>query len=422
MKKQLKKNSSCALVIIAVSSLFYLYEFFLRVIPGVLSNEIMADMNINGAVLGLISTCFYFGYIPMQIPAGLLCDRFGPKKLLTFSIAICSLATLLFAYSNSVLLSATARALIGITSAAAFIGPLALATNWFSSRYFALITGIIQLLGCAGAISGGLPIAILTKSNPWRYSVLLAGAAGIILTILFLLFIKDSPDGNTKKKKGGSLVTELARVKQVTKNIENWYTGILAMCCWAPIAIFAELWGVPFLMNLQKIDSTTAAAESAFIWLGIAIGSPIVGWWSDKICSRKTPILTCSIIALISSTILIYAHIESIIGIEILLFCFGAAASSQVVTFGLVSDNNNPEVIGTAIGFNNMAVISGALLQSIVGFIISLLWQGTFANGAPKYGAYEFQCAFLIIPIISLVGIAITVFFIKETGCKKQYT
>ena len=191
MKKQLKKNSSCALVIIAVSSLFYLYEFFLRVIPGVLSNEIMADMNINGAVLGLISTCFYFGYIPMQIPAGLLCDRFGPKKLLTFSIAICSLATLLFAYSNSVLLSATARALIGITSAAAFIGPLALATNWFSSRYFALITGIIQLLGCAGAISGGLPIAILTKSNPWRYSVLLAGAAGIILTILFLLFIKD---------------------------------------------------------------------------------------------------------------------------------------------------------------------------------------------------------------------------------------
>ena len=102
-----------------------------------------------------------------------------------------------------------------------------------------------------------------------------------------------------------------------------------------------------------------------------------------------------------------------------LLFFFGIAASSQVVTFGLVSDNNDDETIGTAIGFNNMAVISGAVLQTLVGIIISYMWQGNLVDGNPVYTVYEFRYAFIVIPIISLIEILAGLFLIKETQCKK---
>lgn len=413
------KRSIMPFIIVAISATFYLYEFFLRVLPGVLSYEIMHDMKINAATLSMIGTSFYYGYISMQIPIGLLCDRFGPKKLLTASVATCSMATIVFAYSNSVLLSATARAIVGVASASAFIAPLTLATKWYDKKHFALITGMIQLLGCVGAICGGAPIAALTQHTSWRQSILWSAAIGGILTILYILIIKDSPNKEDNYKKQRSFTEELRKVKKVTENIQNWYTGIAVMCCWAPIAIFSELWGVPFLMDLQKIDSTAAASEAAWVWYGIALGSPIIGWLSDRISSRRIPIILCAIIGLVSATMLIYAHVESVITIETLLFFFGLSAASQPVTFGLIVDNNPNEIIGTAIGFNNMAAISGALLQVLVGILISTMWQGQMISGTPIYTIYEFKYAFAVIPCISLIAIFTSIFLIKETNCKK---
>lgn len=407
-------------LVVATGSTFYLYEFFLRVLPGVLSYNIMHDMKINASTFGVIGTCFYYGYIPMQIPIGILCDRFGPKKLLTASIFTCSIATIIFGYSHEPFVSGFSRLIIGAASAAAFVAPLALTTKWYDKKHFALITGLIQLLGCVGAIFGGEPIAALTSNISWRQSVIWAGIVGIILTFVYIVVIKDSPKAEEKiKTSNNSLTNELSRLKKVIANKQSWYTAIAAMCCWAPIAIFSELWGIPFLMDLQHIDNAAAANESAWVWYGVALGSPILGWISDKISSRCIPIIACGVIGFISSTLLIYFHIESVITIEAILFFYGLAAASQVVTFGLVSDNNNDETIGTAIGFNNMAVISGAVLQTLVGIIISYMWQGNLVDGSPVYTAYEFRYAFLIIPIISLIEIFAGLFLIKETHCKK---
>jgi sugar phosphate permease len=424
MKKIIKSNpyAFMAFVNIALASTFYLYEFFLRVTPGVLSYEIMHDLSINATMLGVISSCFYYGYIPMQIPAGILCDKYGPKNILTIAIGICSIFTIIFAYSNNITIAAGSRIVIGACSSVALIAPLAITSNWYDRKYFSFITGLIQLLGCIGAIGAGTPIAMLAKVIPWQYTIIWSGAVGLVITLLFILVIRDNPPGKKQEKakyKGKSI--ELDNLKKILKNTQNWYTAIIAMACWAPIAVFSELWGVPFLMDLQKIDNTAAASEATIVWYGIAIGSPLAGWLSNKIRSRKIPIIACSIIGIISSTLLIYVDTNSSILIEVLLFCFGIAASSQPITFGLILDNNPKELIGTAIGFNNMAVISGAVLQALAGYIISLYWTGAFAHNAPSYGLYEFRHAFILIPIISSIGLIAAIFLVKETSCNKQY-
>lgn len=406
-------------IIISLSATFYMYEYFLRVLPGVLSYEIMQDMGIHAATFSMIITSFYYGYILMQVPVGLLCDRWGPKKQLTLSIAACAIATLLFAYSNTAIISAIMRVIIGMAAASAFIAPLALTAQWYPPKYFALITGLIQLLGCVGAVGAGEPIAAVTQSVSWRACMVWSAIVGAILTLLYLLILKDSPNPDYKPSQKGSFKEELQKVQQIMANPQNWYTGVAAMSCWAPIAIFSELWGVPFLMDLQHIDNATAASEASWVWYGIAIGSPITGWLSDYYTSRKKPIIICALVGFLSSTVLFYGHIQNVLTIEVLLFCFGLAAASQVVTFGLISDNNDEKIIGTAVGFNNMAVMSGAVLQTLVGYIITIMWQGTMVNGSPVYTQHEFSYAFMIIPAISILSIVVTACAIKETHCKK---
>ena len=137
------------------------------------------------------------------------------------------------------------------------------------------------------------------------------------------------------------------------------------MCSWAGIAIFAELWGIPFLMDLQHISNTAAANESAWIWYGLAVASPFSGWWSDYIRSRTIPLMTFGAIGLVSASLLIYGNITSTIWVKTLLFFFGSSASAQSIVFGLIADNNEESIIATAIGFANMAVISGASSTAI---------------------------------------------------------
>ena len=94
----------------------------------------------------------------------------------------------------------------------------------------------------------------------------------------------------------------------------------------------------------------------------------------------------------------------------------GRAAGSQPITFALIADNNAQENVGTAFGFNNMAVVSGAfLLQPMIGFILDCVWDGTLIHNIPQYSLVNYQYAFVTIPLASLIGILITYFGIYET-------
>ena len=129
-----------ASLVVSVASLFYLYEFFLRVAPSTMIHELMRDFAIDASSLGLMSSCFYYAYAFMQIPAGILCDRYGPKKLLTIAVFVCSIATVIFANTQNIYTAALTRTAIGMAASVAFIGPLTLTARWFPLKYFAFVT------------------------------------------------------------------------------------------------------------------------------------------------------------------------------------------------------------------------------------------------------------------------------------------
>ena len=243
------KASFLPFIVCGVGAFFYVYEFFLRVMPSAMTDELMRSFQIDAGGLGVLSAFFYYGYTPMQIPAGLLLDRYGPRILLSLSMLVCAIGTLAFGLTNSAIIASFARLFIGLVSSFAFVGALVLASRWFAARYFALIVGLIQLMGCIGAIAGEAPVAIIVQHIGWRGTLFWSAAIGGIFAILFWLVIRDHPakEGQLTTASFHGDLNEGQRLSQVLKNPQTWWVGLYAFSCWAPIAIFADLWGIPYI-------------------------------------------------------------------------------------------------------------------------------------------------------------------------------
>ena len=382
-----------AIFIVAISSLFYVYEFFLRVMPSVITHELQRDFNANLGAISLMTACFGYAYAAMQIPSGMLIDRYGPRILLTVAVLVCCLSSFVFMSTDSIEVASTSRLFIGAASACAFIAPLTLTSRWFSPKYFALVAGLVQMLGCLGAIIGQEPIALLSETVGWRQAMFYAACTGIGLGAVFILFIKDWPPG-IKPKFCPTSKGEMNKLKQVIKNPQTWLIGFGGFACWAPVGALAEFFGPRFISTKINISIADSAILFILVWISIGIFSPLTGWWSDHIGSRKKPLLILGAVALIASVNLIYLPTDNFWIEGFWLMLIGIAASAQPIYFALVTDNNCESVMGTAIGFNNMAVASGAFLtQPIIGLLLDFFWSGSMDNGIREYSLIDFQYA-----------------------------
>lgn len=410
------------LIMITLGTLFYVYGFTLRIMPSAMTHELMHGFQINAALLGILVGLMYYGYTLMQIPGGLLYDRFPSRIILTVSMLVCSTGTLIFALTTHIWLACIGTFIMGLGEAFAFVGVLVLAARWYPAKYFALIVGIVQLMGALGAILGEGPIALTVNHLGWHNTILMLSVLGYILAILIWLLVRDAPHTPTHSiSKNQSSYSELQRLKIVCGNRQTWWLALYSFCIWGPILILAGLWLVPYLMALYHTSNTVAATASSWVWLGIGIGSPIFGWWSDRITRRCFPLAVSALLALVPAFFIIYVHLSWPM-MYFLLFVFGVGGSGQALSFGLVQDNNPPHVAGTAVGLNNMAVVfGGVILQPLAGYLLHLQWSGSIVNGAPVYSASNYRAALIMVPLCALVALIVSLFFLKETHCKPQY-
>ena len=415
--ERVNRKTSRAFIICGLASLFYFYEFFFRVIPSVISHELMTEFNLGTFGVGIFMSMFYWGYTPMQIPAGLLLDRFGPKRVLTIALLICAVSTFVFALTHSLTLALIARFMIGLGSSFAYLGALILASRWFEAKYFALCAGSVQILGCIGALVGQAPVALATQEIGWRSTMHYAAITCCILSILFLFFIQDHPKNSDIKPKNKTKSFCLwEQLKVVCHNKQVWAISLYAFTIWGPMTIIAESWGARFLMSKFDYSSVEAASALSIIWVGVAIGGPLMGWWSSRQQSRCQPLWAGSILGLITTTAIIYLPI-SLSLLLVCLFLFGVAASSQAVTFGLIHDHLPAKVAGTAVGFNNMAVIFGGITcQPLTAYLLE-----AFADNAAAPMLQDYQKALIIIPVLYLVGMILHAYFVQETHCCNQH-
>lgn len=386
-----------------------------------MTHQLMRDFSIGAAQLGILSAGFYYAYTIMQIPAGLLIDRLGARKLLSFAVLVSACGVTLFGFSDSLGLAGFSRFLIGLGSSFAFISALFLVSRWFSHRYFALIAGFIQLSGSLGSIFGLAPLAKVINHFGWREAMIATGLVTFVLAIVYWFVIRDGQPEKIKSLNKEKKQSEWKRLKTVIKNKQMWWIALVGLVSWVPVACIGALWGVPYLMKVYGWSNTAAGSLCSLFWIGLGLGSPFIGWLSDKIKSRRKPMVLCFGIGIAGTFVLLDASqlTPTIAGLG--LFLMGFSSSVQSLTFGLVKDIIPSRVFGTASGFNNMAaIVGGAITQPLVGFLLSWQWNGVKVHGVPAYSIHDYQTALIVLPIAAGVGIATVWFKLKETHCKKQ--
>ncbi|WP_370272471.1 MFS transporter [Legionella sp. km535] len=407
---------AAAYFIFFLAASFYLYEFILQVAPSVMAESMMKTFGVTGQGFGVISAFYFYAYAPSQLPAGVLYDRYGPRKLMTFAIILCAIGSAFFASTDSVFTACIGRFLIGIGSAFSFIGVLVLISRWFPPYYFAILAGIAQLMSSVGAMFGEMPLAALIDHVGWRNASFILSAVGFILAGFFWAFIRDYPHQQNQSIPEHYLRDEWKRLVAVCKHAHTWITGAYAFAIWTPIAVFAALWGVPYLQEKYQISVVAASGLCSMIWIGIGIGSPLLGWLSDRIQSRRIALIISAVLGLFATLTLLYYPDLPYSCSYLILFILGLGAGGQTVSFAVVKENNPPELVGTASGFNNLSVlIGGAIFQPMVGYILQNTGSWRLVNGVHVYDISSYQTALLVMPLCFLGSLLISAFLIKET-------
>ncbi len=424
MLQSLSKRNSSALYpffICCLASIFYAYDYFIQVAPSVMTQQLMRSFSIGAGKLGALSACFYYSYTLMQIPAGLLLDRLGARVLITLAVLGSAIGITLFGVTYSFAIAGTARFIVGIGSSFSFISALFLVSRWFEHRHFAAAAGLVQLAGCVGSLFGLAPLAILVNSMGWRRSMVLTGLITFGFAFLFWIFIRDGKPPRAQK----SVTTpgsEWKRVKYLMKKTQVWWIASCGFMSWVPVAIIGALWGVPYFMKVYGLTNTEAGKLCSLFWVGLGIGSPLMGWISNRMRNRCGPLTSCFGLGLVGSILVLNASMVPVWLIGFALILLGVSSSAQSLSFGLIKDIVPPSMFGTASGFNNMAaILGGAITQPLVGFILHLGWGGLMIHRVPVYSVNDYRIALIVLPISAVIGLAIAGLRVKETYCEMQY-
>ncbi len=402
------------IAICLVGALFYCYEFLLRILPGTLQGELSAAFgHISATTFGQLAALYYFAYSPMQLPVGMLIDRFGPRSLLSFACLCCTIGSYLFMMFSSLWLAGVGRVLVGFGSSFGFVGGLTLMMHWLPRRYFSLATGLMTTLGMLGLMYGGVKITALAQTLALTQVLMLTVVGGGIITVLIVFVVRDGPGAEHTQKH--RLSEFLSQVWQVLISKEVWLIGLVAAFLYTSLSVFGELWGKSYLEQAHHLTKIEAAKGISAMFLGWAVGAPLGGYFSDKTGRRTLFLVGGAFFALLCISCIIYLSNLSYTTLMVLLFLYGVFSSTEIIAFVMAKENSGAELSGTIFAVINMIVtLGGVIFQPLVGFLLDLNIDKVLMTDAVMYSVTDYRRALLVLPV-SLTGVMILGLFLKDT-------
>lgn len=410
-----------------IPAVFYLFAFYVRVSPAVMTSELMRDFHISAKSLGTLSALYFYAYVLMQIPTGVLVDSWGPRKLLIAGVITAAAGTFLFGITENFTLACVARGVVGGATAVGWVITLKIVTHWFPGRRFATMSGVSLFIGNVGALVAQVPLRLLIERFAWR-SVTIA-TAGVILAIGLLAYFGVRNDPSELRYKSyapaafqtrntASLWTLLKGFKRIFGYRNTWLIFFAQGGFLGAVLSFTGLWGPSYLRARFGMQPTTAAAVCSVMIVCFAVASPIIGHLSDRIGLRKPIYVAGAAVCVVGWLVMFY------VPLPVVAFISAAAitsfsAGAIILGFAFGKESVPQQYLGTITGATNMGNMLGpTLLQPGIGWILDKQWSGAMANGVRVYSVSAYQSAFLLIvgwSVLTVILLSLT----RETHCSQ---
>jgi len=403
-------------IIWAIAAAFFFYKYLIQVSPSVMTVDLMKAFHVNGAGLGNLSAFYFYAYLIMQIPVGVMLDRYSPRRLTTVAIFLCSISTFIFSQANTLWLASISRALMGAGAAFAAVSCFKLASLWFAPKRFALVSGMFMTAAMLGAVGGQMPLSMLVQSAGWRGALEITSILGLLLGLLYFIVVRDKQAPLTQALKPHAPARH-ALIK-IFAHKQTWFLSLYSGLAFAPVSVFGGLWGVPFLEIAYHLSRADAALAISCIFIGFAVGAPLLGWLSDNMGRRKPILFMGTGLALICLSIAIYSTHSSLTILMGLLFFFGFGASGFFTSFAMIREVFPIILVATVLGImNTFDSVCEALYEPLVGAVLDWTWDGQITQGIHQFSLQGYHIALMLLPG-SLILAFITLFFIQETYCR----
>jgi MFS family permease len=335
----------------------------------------------------------------MQIPAGYLLDKCNARFVVSGGVLLLAIGNIAISFSNNLIVFTLSNFLQGMGASFAFIAAAILISQWFSAKQFPILFGFTKMLSCI--LSGVIHyyFTIILKTHTWNEIYQGLAVYGSILLFLSLVFVK-TPASYQR----GSSISLKESLCIVLKNKQIWLCSIAAATSFGILLAYASLWYMQVQLYYQ-VENLQSVMISSMIFIGIGIGTPLLGWLSNVLKSRIMVIHTSLVLgtmALILGLYLPHFNMDTLIIIKIISFFIGFFLSGSMLFYTMVSEISSDSTRGVAISVLNTAVF---LFNTVMLFIPYL-----FITVISK----EFFTYLWILPFCILFSLLL-IYFINDT-------
>ncbi len=415
MKNRVSKGDSRAYLMWALGMAGYIFAAACRSSLSASGTQAAEQFHTTSAALSSFVYLQLFVYAIMQIPAGVLLDRFGPRRLITSGCLLMAIGQALMALALSTPVAVLGRAIVGAGDATIFISVVRLSASWFPLRKLPLINQLTGQIGSVGQIISVYPFVWLMDAQGWTAAFLTASGAGVFIAFCVMFCVRDNPNQyGSKSGTAGKRIDFHAVLGGLRKalRVPGTFCGFwVHNITWFSNSVMSQLWGIPFLMAVEQYTKQQA---SAFL----AIGVVLCLLWAVPYgqIAAKHPVHGRAIIvyASVTAQMLVWAVLLVVPGphpvwlLGLLLIALSSGVSAASVAFDYVRDTNEIENLGSATGFAN---IGGFLSSGLALLGVGVLLDAQHASTPALYTSQVMRVAFCVqfpLWIIGLIGFTVT--------------
>lgn len=401
------KSKNYKWIIWGILVLAYVVVFFHRLAAGVVKEDLMSTFGISATTFGVIGSLYFYAYMFMQIPSGILADTIGAKRTVTLGTLVAGIGSLIFGFASNVPMVFIGRTLVGLGVSVVFISILKILADWFEPENFGRMSGITSFVGNMGGILAQTPLALFVALYDWRMAFIAMGGITLVISLMCKVLIIDKPHDEGEKPH----VDIWGGLKTVMKNKYTWPGFFVFAGQFGAFGAMTGTWGRSYMSDVYQLSKVDSANYMAIMVLGMALGSVATGMISDKIKLKKMPMMIVALVNVLCWGMFLFLNVPlSMIGI--LLFIMGWSSSSFVLSWGCAKEVNPKNITGIATSVVNMGGFFGAAITPVI--------MGRIFDSYAVIDASVYLSAFMVCFVASVIGFIATL-FVKETHCVNIY-
>ncbi|MBP7189746.1 MAG: MFS transporter [Rickettsiaceae bacterium] len=404
MTNNSKASLKMPLFLWALTTSFFAFQFILRMSAGILRESIMQKFNLDTIAFGSVAGYYYLGYSSMQIPVGIMLDRYNFKYVTAGAIFIAMVGTLTFVFSSNVESVIFGRFLIGVGSAAGILSVAKIIQLYFPPRLHAIMMGFTFSLGLTGAVFGGLPMKVIFNEVGYNTSFIsLAIVASVIA--LAILFVRDKNVARNEHIEEGKNLS-LYEIIKLVLNPTILFIGVCGGFMVGSLEGFADVWAMPFFNQIYGFSENQSIFLATTVFTGMIFGGPLLGYFERLFGSVSFMIFATAIVtSVIFCSLFYFGSMSYAISLS-LMFFMGVLCCYQVLVFTMVGDMVGKSETAIAVSIINCINMSfGQLFHKFISYIMQSGWDGSLnANGGPVYTHQGYVVGLSIIPIFAVIG------------------